>query len=152
MKFLPVVLIVLAVAAPGYSLAADKNCKLEITANDVMQFDKKELKVAGDCTTVTLTLKYVGKLPAQTMGHNWVLTLTSDWKAVMNAGVAAGFKNNYLPPNDKRIIATTGKLIGGGQTSTVTFPTSLLKKGGDYTYFCSYAGHGVLMNGKLIFG
>ena len=42
------------------------------------EFDKKEIAVAADCTEVEVTLKHTGKLPAQPMGHNWVLTKTAD--------------------------------------------------------------------------
>jgi azurin len=55
------------------------------------------------------------------------------------------------PKNDARIIAHT-KLIGGGETTTVSFPTAKLKKGGDYTFFCSFPGHWAQMKGKLTFG
>lgn len=34
----------------------------------MMQYDKKELTVAGDCAEVELTLKHTGKLPAAAMG------------------------------------------------------------------------------------
>ena len=131
--------------------AADKVCKLDITANDLIQYDKKELKVAGDCTQVELTLKHSGKLPITAMGHNWVLVNTPDANAVANAGLAAGAKNDHVQAGDKRVIAHT-KLIGGGQTATVTFPTSALKKGGDYTYLCTFPGHSAIMRGKLVFG
>ena len=56
--------------------AADKVCKLEIAGNDLMQYDKKELKVGSDCTQIEVTLSHTGKLPAAAMGHNWVLTKT----------------------------------------------------------------------------
>lgn len=130
---------------------AGKVCKLEITGNDLIQYDKKELKVAADCATVELTLKHVGKLPVQSMGHNWVLTKTADANAVANAGMAAGLKADHVPPNDARVIAHT-KLVGGGQTTKISFPTSKLQKGGDYTYICSFPGHSAIMRGKLIFG
>jgi azurin len=131
--------------------AADKVCKLQILGNDLMQYDKNELKVDADCTQVQLTLTHTGKLPVQTMGHSWVLTKTPDMQAVLNAGQNAGVQNNYLPTADKRVLAAT-KLIGGGQTTSVTFSTSALQKGGDYTYFCSFPGHAALMKGKFSFG
>jgi azurin len=131
--------------------AADKVCKLEIAGNDLIQYDKKELKVAADCTQVELTLKHIGKLPVTTMGHNWTLVATPDANAVANAGLAAGPKNNHVQPGDKRVIAHT-KLLGGGQSDTIKFPTSALKKGGDYTYLCTFPGHSAIMRGKLIFG
>jgi azurin len=109
--------------ASGGAFAADKVCKLEISGNDQMQYDKKELVVAPDCTQVELTLKHTGKLPAQAMGHNWVLTKTADAKAVAADGMTAGLPNDYLKKGDTRVIAHT-KVVGGGQTTSVTFPTS----------------------------
>ena len=133
------------------AFAADKVCKLEIAGNDAMQFDKKELDVAADCTEVELTLTHTGKLPAAAMGHNWVLVKTADVTAVANAGMSAGLANNYLTPNDARVIAST-KTIGGGQSTSVTFPTSKLTKGGDYTFMCTFPGHYVIMKGVFKFG
>jgi azurin len=129
--------------------AAGKVCKLEISGNDMIQFDKKELAIAADCQSVELLLKHIGKLPVSAMGHNWVLTKTADLTAIANAGLAAGLKNDHVPPNDKRVIAHT-KVIGGGQTTSVTFSTAGLQKGGDYSYFCSFPGHFGIMRGKFI--
>jgi hypothetical protein len=42
--------------------AGGKVCQLEIEANDLMQYDKKKLKVAGDGAQVELTLKHTGTL------------------------------------------------------------------------------------------
>lgn len=136
--------------ASGGASAADKVCKLEIAGTDQMQFDKKELVVAPDCTQVELTLKHTGKLPAAAMGHNWVLTKTDDAKAVAADGMTAGLPNNYLKKDDARVIAHT-KVIGGGESTTVTFPTSKLTKGGAYTYICSFPGHSSIMVGTLKF-
>ena len=44
------------------------------------------------------------------------------------------------------------KIVGGGQTTSVTFPTSGLKPGGDYRYLCTFPGHNALMHGTLKFG
>lgn len=129
---------------------AAKTCNLAIEGNDLMKYNVTELKVGADCTDVELTLKHVGKLPKQTMGHNWVLTQTTDYTAVANAGMAAGLDKDYLPVDDKRIIAHT-KVIGGGESTSVKFPVSKLTKGGDYTFFCSFPGHYGLMRGKLIY-
>jgi azurin len=141
-------------AAGGVSLsahAADKVCKLEISGSDMMQYDKKELKVAKDCTQVELTLTHSGKLPATAMGHNWVLVKGSDAGAVASAGLSAGPTNNYVDPTDKRVIAHT-KLVGGGESSSVTFPVSALKAGESYTYECTFPGHNGIMTGKLTIG
>ncbi len=131
---------------------AAKTCELTIEGNDAMQFNKQTLAVAADCTEVKLTLSHPGKLPKAAMGHNWVLTETSAFQAVATAGMSAGLPNDYVPKDDKRVIAHT-KVIGGGEPPTsVTFPTSALKKGGDYTFFCSFPGHWSVMKGKLTFG
>lgn len=135
----------------GPAAAADKVCKLEITANDLMQYDKKEMKAGADCTTIEVTLKHIGKLPAASMGHNWVLVKTPDMQPVANDGLGAGLANNYLKPGDKRVIAHT-KVVAGGESDTVKFPASALQKGGDYMFVCTFPGHSALMKGKFIFG
>ena len=143
-------IIALALLGAADAALAAKTCTLNIEGNDLMKFNVTELKVAADCTEVEVVLKHTGKLPAQTMGHNWVLTKTADMTAVTNAGVSAGFDKDYLPPGDKRILAHT-KMIGGGQSTSVKFPVSTLTKGGDYSFFCSFPGHYGLMKGKLIY-
>ncbi len=128
--------------------AWSQECSLSIDGNDQIQFNKKELRVSKSCKEVTVTLKHVGQLAANVMGHNWVLTATADYQAVAAAGQAAG-PPNYVPAGDARVLAATG-VVGGGQETSVKFDLSKLTAGGDYTYFCSFPGHFVLMNGKLI--
>jgi azurin len=131
--------------------AADDACKLEITGNDQMQYDKKELAVPATCKQVTLTIHHGGQLPAAAMGHNWVLVSTPDLMAVANAGMGAGLASNYVAADDKRVLAHT-KVVGGGQSDTITFSTASLKAGGDYSYLCTFPGHNALMHGKFKFG
>jgi len=135
-------------AAPA--AAADKVCKLEISGNDQMQYDKKELSVAADCTQVQLTLKHTGQLPKEAMGHNWVLVKAADLTAVANAGMSAGPANSYVQAGDKRVIAHT-KTIGGGQSDTITFPTAGLA-GQSLMYLCTFPGHNALMRGTFKVG
>ena len=151
MKVIRSLAVISLLAMAGNAFAADKVCKLEITGTDAMQFDKKELSVAGDCTQVEVTLHHSGKLPAQAMGHNWVLAKTADVAGVSSDGIAAGFANDHIKKGDARVIAHT-KIVGGGQTTTVTFPTSKLKAGESYTYFCSFPGHSSIMKGAFKFG
>lgn len=131
--------------------AAADACKVEITGNDSMQYDKKEVDVPASCKEVTVTLHHSGKLPAAAMGHNWVLVSTPDLTAVATAGMGAGLGSDYVQPGDKRVLAHT-KVVGGGQTTSVTFSTSGLKAGGDYSYLCTFPGHNALMRGKFKFG
>ena len=85
------------------------------------------------------------------MGHNWVLVNTPDLSAVANAGMSAGIANNYIAAGDKKVLAST-KVVGGGESTTVTFATSILKKGGAYSYLCTFPGHNSVMRGVLKFG
>ena len=131
--------------------AQAKTCALTIASNDQMQFDQAELKVAGDCTAVELTLKHTGSLPATAMGHNWVLTETTAMRSVALAGMNAGVAAGYVKPGDERVLAAT-PVIGGGASTKVSFSTAKLTKGGDYSFFCSFPGHWNMMKGKLVFG
>jgi azurin len=139
----------LLLSAPA--AAAGDACKLEITGNDQMQYDKKELAVPATCKEVTVTIHHAGQLPAAAMGHNWVLVATPDLTTVANAGMGAGLASDYIAAGDKHVIAHT-KVVGGGQTASVTFPTAGLKAGGDYSYLCTFPGHNALMRGKFKFG
>lgn len=150
MKLIKTIAALSLLAAGSGAFAADKVCKLEIAGTDQMQFDKKELVVAPDCTSVELTLKHTGKLAANAMGHNWVLVKTADAAGVATDGIGAGLANDYVKKGDTRVIAHT-KVIGGGETTTVTFPTSKLTKGESYTYICSFPGHWSIMKGTLKF-
>ena len=135
--------------APDGASAVAGRCRLEIAGNDLMQYDKKELQVPSTCKAIEVVLKHTGRLPLAAMGHNWVLAKTSDSQSLDNAGIGAGVKNNHVPPGDKRVIAAI-KLVGGGQSATVTFPGTAVAKGGDYTFFCSFPGHFGIMKGKFI--
>ena len=143
--------ILVAALMLGSSAVMAKTCDVELEANDAMSFNTKELKVDGDCTEAKLTLKHVGKMPVTAMGHNLVVTKTADFKAVAKAGGKLTAADNYVPKDDARVLAHT-KLIGGGESDTITIPMDKFEKGGDYTFFCSFPGHWSVMKGKLIFG
>ena len=127
------------------------NCSFEIEGTDQMTWNTPEIKVGADCSEVTVTLKHAGKLPKQTMGHGWVLTKAADMQAVSSAGMAAGIANDHVPQGDARVIAFV-PLVGGGESNSVTFSTSKLEKGQEYSYFCPFPGHFAMMKGKLTFG
>ena len=135
--------------AAAHKPASTKICELQINSNDMMQFDKKKLTIASACTKVRLTLHHTGKLPKAAMGHNWVLTKSSDKTAVVAAGVSAGLKSGYLLPDDSRVIAATA-MIGGGEKTVVEFSVAKLQAKESYSYFCTFPGHVGLMTGEFI--
>lgn len=137
-----------AVLMAGAQFAQADECSFTLNSNDAMQFDQKSIVVDKTCKEFTLNLVHTGKLPKTVMGHNWVLTKTEDSKTVASEGMAAGADKNYVKADDARVIAFT-KLIGGGESTSVTFPVSKLAAGGAYTYFCSFPGHIALMQGTL---
>lgn len=140
-----VVASVLALASAPL-LAAE--CSVEVHSTDQMTFDTKEIKVSKSCKTFTIDLKHVGNLPKHVMGHNLVLTKTSEVQAVNTDGMAAGVDKGYLKEGDERVIAHT-KLIGGGESDSVTFDVSKLDAAESYQFFCSFPGHAALMKGAL---
>jgi azurin len=115
-----------------------------------MRYSTQELAVPSECSDVEVTLRHAGKLPANVMGHDWVLARDSDMSGIVNAAVAAGASHGYLPQNDKRIIAAT-QLVGGGESSTVKFSTSALVQGARYVFFCTTPGHSTMMHGSFRF-
>jgi azurin len=125
-------------------------CQLNVNATDQMRFEQQTLQVDAHCTEVEVTLHNIGKLPANVMGHNWVLTKTADVASVANAGMSAGLANNYQKPGDNRIVAAT-KIIGGGESSMVRFLTGQLLAGSSYSYFCSAPGHFSIMKGRFVY-
>jgi azurin len=132
--------------ACGAAFADD--CATEIEGNDVMQYNKKEITVPASCKEFTVTLKHAGKMPKATMGHNWVLTKAADEKNVIKEGIAAGPSKDYIESGDSKVIAHT-KLIGGGESDSVTFPVSKLTAGEAYAFFCNFPGHAAVMKGTL---
>ena len=134
--------------AAGFAQAAG-NRTVAIRGDDAMKFDIKEATVSASCPTITIELTHTGKMPAAAMGHNVVVSATKDMDAVARDGIKAGVAGNYINKADPRVIAAT-TLIGGGAKTKVTFPGKKLTAGGDYSFFCSFPGHSMLMKGKLI--
>ncbi|TQM16791.1 azurin [Pseudoxanthomonas sp. 3HH-4] len=130
--------------------ALARSCAVTVEATDMMTFNLKTIRVPGDCVQLRVVLKHTGRMPAQAMGHNWVLAETRHHRDLGLAGGRMKLADDYLPRNDARVIAHT-PVIGGGQATEVVFPTSLLRRGGDYTFFCTFPGHWNMMKGKLVF-
>ncbi|MFD2551752.1 azurin [Bizionia sediminis] len=127
--------------------AADPNqAVVVIESNDQMKYNMSEIRVkAGQ--KVKLTLKHVGKMKKEVMGHNWVLlTQDADVAAVGQAGAMAA-DNDYIPADmTDKIIAYT-KMIGGGQSDTIEFEAPAP---GTYSFMCTFPGHYALMKGTFI--
>jgi azurin len=123
----------------------DNVANIVLTGNDMMQFSTKEIKVkAGQ--KVRLTLRHIGKLDVNIMGHNFVL-LKKDVDLVAFAAAAATQKDNkYIPQGTQDVIAHTD-IIGGGQVTTIEFDAPEV---GTYEYLCSFPAHYAMMRGQFI--
>jgi len=139
---------VLALASLAASSAFAADCSVKIEGNDAMQFNKPAIEVSKSCKEFTVKLKHAGKLPKQAMGHNWVLAKTADVQAVAADGVAAGLPQDYVKAGDARVVAHT-KVVGGGESDSVSFPVAKLGAADSYTFFCSFPGHSSIMKGTL---
>lgn len=132
------------------SSAIAQECTIEVTVGDNLNFIPAEMTVSkSDCSNITINLTHDGSLPRNGMGHNWALSQTADAQAAAQAGWQAGLDNQYIQPGDERIIATTD-IIGGGESTSMTFSLDSLQVGGDYTYFCSFVGHFGIMKGSFM--
>ena len=117
-----------------------------LTGDDLMQFDKKEIRVkAGQ--EVTLTLRHKGKMELLVMGHNFVLLKQGvEIPAFSIEAADAGPAKDYIPNDGMDVIVHT-KMIGGGQSTSITFTAP---PAGTYDFICSFPGHSGTMNGKFI--
>jgi azurin len=127
-------------------LAAE--CSVDVESTDQMTFNTQAISVSKSCKTFTVNLKHTGSLPKTAMGHNWVLSKTADMPGIATDGIPAGPDASYLKGGDERVIAHTD-LIGGGESTSVTFDVSKLAAGEDYSFFCSFPGHYSMMKGSL---
>src|SRR6476659_3821361 len=138
-----------ATAAPGSEKAAVvAGCATEIAGTDAMQYDVNAITVPASCKEFKITLKHAGKMPVVAMGHNVVISKLTDMAGVTTDGMAAGANNNYVKLGDARVIAHT-KLVGGGESTSVSFAVSKIKSGGPYEFFCSFPGHSAMMKGTI---
>lgn len=132
------------------SSAFANECEVTVESNDAMQFNTSNVTIPESCSEFTVTLKHTGQLPKQSMGHNWVMTTKADGQAVATDGMGAGLDNNYLKPDDERVIGATD-IIGGGEQASTTFSVEDLNKDEEYMFFCSFPGHIGIMKGTVTF-
>lgn len=105
-----------------------------------MRFDVTAFEVTPG-QKVSVTLKNVGTTPKFSMGHNFILL-----DRTVNTGNVMAFldkasteaAHDYVPPDSKAVLAHT-KLLGPGESDTVTFNAPYVP--GEYLYLCSFPGH-----------
>lgn len=133
------------IKAPETKKVDNNVANIVITGNDLMQFSLSEIKVkAGQ--KVKLTLRHIGTLDKNVMGHN-VVILKPGVDIAEFASLASTEKaNDYIPADTQDVIVHT-KIVGGGETTSIEFEAPAL---GTYDFICSFPAHFAMMKGKFI--
>ena len=140
-----------SIPAPMQAFTDDGNvAEIEIEGDDLIRFNITRF-TAKPGQMVRLTLKHVGNLPAQAMGHNVVILKPGDdvFEFGADVGVQGGSAaNDFVPESLRdRVVAFTA-MIGGGQTATVEFQAP--QEPGEYPFLCAFPGHFGQMNGIFV--
>lgn len=133
-----------AAAAPAAPAAA----VVEITANDAMKFSVTRIEVAAG-QQVKITLRNIGTMPKQAMGHNLVvLKKGADVKAYADAAMMAA-ATDYIPAGKSDQVIAHTKLLGPKQSEEVVFTAPA--EAGEYPFICSFPAHFLAgMKGVLV--
>ena len=120
-----------AVAAPA---KPSGEAGLEISADgDALTFNTGTLTAPAGAEVV-LTFSNVSTINQ----HNWVLVKAEDKAGVVTDGTVAGPANDWIKPDDPRIIAHT-RLLNAGETGEVRFTAPA--PGPTYQFVCTFPGH-----------
>ena len=116
-----------------------------VEGNDQMKFNTELIRVkAGE--PLELTLKNVGSLSKESMGHNFVVLKPGVDLATFGGEAAAAADNEFIPKSSLSSIVAHTKLLGPGEEDKITVT---LDKG-VYDYICSFPGHFGMMKGKIV--
>src|SRR5690606_28385287 len=116
-----------------------------VEGNDQMKFNTDLIRVkAGE--PVELTLKNVGEMPKESMGHNFVVLQPNVDLPTFGGEAAAAADNEYIPKSSLSSVVAHTKLLGPGEEDKITFT---LEKG-VYPFICSFPGHYGVMQGKIV--
>ena len=106
---------------------------------DALQFDNAALQVsAGSGAKLTFNN---GSTVNQ---HNLVVVQAGTKDDVATDGIGAGPDNDWLPPNDPRVLFNT-KLLNPGESEVL----DINLEPGTYTFVCTFPGHNITMFGDL---
>ncbi|MED5372501.1 MAG: azurin [Myxococcota bacterium] len=132
--------------APKAEARAEISNTVVLEANDMMQFNLKEIHVkAGE--PVTLTLKHTGTMAKEAMGHNFVLLKAGEDVGAFALASASAKDSDFISPDMKDKVIANTTLVGGGESVEITFDAPAA---GTYPFLCSFPGHYAMMKGEFI--
>ena len=127
--------------------APDSNMvKVTINSDDQMKFDTELIEVPAGAT-VELTLNHVGELPVDVMGHNVVLLKQGIDLHEFALAAARAKETEYIPVNRKEEVIVHTRMLGGGESDTITFEAPAP---GSYKFICSFPAHYMKMQGDFV--
>jgi azurin len=134
-KAASVALLAMAAAILGCSRNVEV---VEITGDDFMKFSVTSFEVKPG-QQVTVRLKNIGELPTEAMAHNWVLLAKeTNTPKFVELGMPHP-ERDYIPVGQEfRVLART-KLLGPGESDSVTFSAPGFP--GAYDYICTFPEH-----------
>lgn len=123
-----------------------KTLEFNLTGNDKMQFNLKAM-VAKEGDLIKVHFENVGRMPKETMGHNFIVLKSGVDLAAFAAKAMTAKDTDYIPVDEKDKIIVASKLLGPGEKDIIEF-TAPAK--GTYKFICSFPGHYTIMQGNLI--
>lgn len=131
---------------PEATTAEEGIAEITIESNDDMKYNLKTLNVkSGD--QVILTLINKGSMPKEAMGHNLtILKQGVDLEEYALAAAKAKDNEYQVKGREGDVIAHT-KLLGPGESETITFNAP---EAGTYKFICTFPAHYGLMQGDFI--
>ena len=125
---------------------ADDGKPVIIHAGDTMKFDVTSIQAAPG-QKVTIMLINAGTLPKVAMAHNWVLLKAGTDVSAFAAAAMTHQETGYIPPEMAGSVIASTKMLGPGETDTVTFTAPAA---GTYDFICTFPGHALAgMRGTL---
>ncbi|MCB0570799.1 MAG: cupredoxin domain-containing protein [Phaeodactylibacter sp.] len=132
--------------APIEVSADGSTVTVRLTGDDMMKYNLNKIEVkAGQ--KINLTLTHTGKMKKEVMGHNFVLLKPGVDVDAFATEATKHKDSDYIPTNMEGDIIAHTSLVGGGESTSVSFDAPAP---GTYKYICSFPAHHITMNGELI--
>jgi azurin len=132
------------------SRAADEAAPkpIEISGDDTMKYNLKTFEVRRG-QEVTIIFKNVGKLPKAAMGHNLVILKLNTNAQEFAFASAKHPESDYIDPELKNKVLASTKLLGPGESETLTFTAPEIPS--KYDFLCTFPAHFITgMKGSMI--
>lgn len=130
---------------PGIDTVAVTD-NIKIDGMDDMKYDRTLFKVKVG-KKITLTMKNIGKQPKAAMAHNVVILQQGTDVNAFGAAAIPAAATDHIPPSMASDVIAHTKLLGPGESDTITFT---LTDPGVYDFICSFPGHFGTMKGKIV--